>query len=254
MDYFRSLWRGQNKNPQVSAEVKPLSNAPDAVVQNKVEQSTHEDVISNNHGQWDPKVVEFFKDFPEPYRQKAVERFSSREGLYRFEFIRDMAMDNEMRNALKGIFVEDQREFDEMIYRKKLEDQQEAFEKEKELFYSRDIPAWEQRVLQYIPLQPGDKMWHKLALSANLSAFGFAFLTSWWDFQKSTLRPGLKVRTLIGSAGVCGCMQVVAVYKLMDWGPFDRSVDKRSLFDKVVDDCKKDLKMILDHIDDKIKK
>ncbi|GFR96897.1 hypothetical protein ElyMa_004463100 [Elysia marginata] len=258
MDYLKSLWRGQEGKSLPLNEVKTTANAPNASAHTEAQQSTNEDVSahidSNQH--LDPKVVEFFKDFPEPYRQKAVERFSKKDGLYRFDMYRDMAMSHEMRSAKRGIFLEDQREYEEMIQVQRREDQKQALQEDKESFHTRDIPAWEQRALQYIPLQPGDKMWLKLALSANISAFGLAFLAKWWGFQRSSPRPPRQrvVRTLIGSAGVCCLMQVVAVYRLMDWGPFDRSVDERSVYDKIVEDCKRDLKMIQDHIEEKTRK
>ena len=40
----------------------------------------------------------------------------------------------------------------------------------------------------------------------------------------------------------------------MDWGPFDRSVDDREFYVKVVDDFKRDLKIIHNQIEDKIKR
>ncbi|GFO04140.1 hypothetical protein PoB_003064500 [Plakobranchus ocellatus] len=205
----------------------------------------------SNH--WDPKVVEFFKDFPEPYRQKAIERFSKREGIHRFEIFREMAMSNEMRSAQRGIFLEDQREHEE--WSKTLTEEQLvlARQREKEMFQSRYIPPWEQHVLKVIPLQPGDKMWLKLAITANASAFGIAFLAKWWNFKKSVPKPRTPVlmRTFIGSMGICCFMQLFAVARLMDWGPFDRSVDERYFLTKMTEDFQKDLKTLLQYLDEK---
>ena len=96
-------------------------------------------------------------------------------------------MRNEMMSARKGIFLEDQREFKEWTQEQKKEEQELARQKEKELFHSRDIPQWEQKVLKFIPLQPGDQMWLKLALSANASAFGLAFLAKWRSFSRRSV-------------------------------------------------------------------
>ena len=93
-------------------------------------------------------------------------------------------MSNEMRSANKGVFLEDQREYEEMVQEQRREQLRLAIQEEKDLFYSRDIPPWEQKVMEFVPLQPGDKMWLKLALSANVSAFGVAFLAKWWTFQR----------------------------------------------------------------------
>ncbi|RUS85376.1 hypothetical protein EGW08_006861 [Elysia chlorotica] len=257
MDFLRSLWSGQGKS-SISAEAESKLNVPDNLNPAETQQLLKEVVAAQQESliYQDPKVVEFFKDFPEPYRQKAIERFSQRDGFYRFDIYRDMAMNNEMSNAKKGVFLEDQREYEEMIQEQKREQMKLEMQEEKELFYSRDIPPWEKKVLEVIPLQPGDRMWLKLALSANTSAFGMAFLAKWWNFQKSIPSPPRQkvVKTLIGSMGIFCSMQVVAVYRLMDWGPFDRSVDERGFLTKVVDDTKKDLKMIQSHIERKIMK
>jgi len=64
----------------------------------------------------DPKVVEFFQDFPEYYRDKAVRRYSIRRGWNRIDYFRDKEMKREMKLALQGRFLEDKREEEQRQY------------------------------------------------------------------------------------------------------------------------------------------
>uniref|UniRef100_A0A0B7A2T4 Uncharacterized protein n=1 Tax=Arion vulgaris TaxID=1028688 RepID=A0A0B7A2T4_9EUPU len=120
----------------------------------------------------DPKVAEFFKDFPQPYREKAIQRFSSRDGLYRWDFYRDSQMQQEINAALQGIFLEDKREADELEIQKAEQDRLNDYEERKRNFKDRDIPEWEQQSLKFIPLQPGDRMSRKLLQSGSCALTG----------------------------------------------------------------------------------
>ena len=80
MEYLRSLWKENGGKSQIPHKEETSLNTSvnvtaDASQQfSNVEVSVQPSSITDN---LDPKVEEFFKDFPEPYKQKAIERFVS---------------------------------------------------------------------------------------------------------------------------------------------------------------------------------
>ncbi|XP_059157532.1 uncharacterized protein LOC131941929 [Physella acuta] len=197
-------------------------------------------------GKLDPKVAEFFKEFPQPYRDKVIERYSKREGLHHFDFFRDMDMDNEMRCAKNGVFLEDQRRLKE----EQEESSRQALEKEKERRrqeqLQREVPEWEKNLSQYIPLKPEDTMTMKLKDSCLLSLIGIFALWSVTDHIRS--RPKWKMYVRITSC--IGCFffaEAVAVSRLFYWGSFREPVDGSYRFSAIT---KREFEEQVQHIED----
>ncbi|BFZ06821.1 hypothetical protein BsWGS_09860 [Bradybaena similaris] len=219
-----------------------------AVASTKIENATrvHEEITANFV---DPEVVEFFKYFPEPYRQHAIERYSKRDGLYRWKIFRTLDMDKEKESALMGVFLEDIRRAEQLAKEQQEADRKEAYEEQKRHFHDREIPDWEKWLLNYIPLQPGETMKNKLAGAFFTSSSGvFAVL-----FAISNLKhPGIsRLRAyglLVSGSVLCICLQKVAFDRLMDLGPFDLSVDSRPLADKLGDDLKQSYEEIVNSL------
>ncbi|XP_012942454.1 uncharacterized protein LOC101862210 [Aplysia californica] len=253
MSGILSWFRKENKGVGETENPKSESDTDNVSHKGKTEQvqaPTSTDSLQDRVGVdlvVDSHVAEYFKDFPEPYREKAIQRFSKREGLFRWEIFRRAAMEREMESARRGVFLEDRREW--LQQREELE--QKHVEKltmeASQVRDEKDIPAWEKFVLQYVPLQDDETMGWKLITVVNFSLLGAALMWQGFKFRRSN--PHLErwriYMQLSGSAGLCCLCQVGAVYRLMDWGIFDRSIDKRDAVTRVFDDAKDDAENLL---------
>ncbi|CAL1534606.1 unnamed protein product [Lymnaea stagnalis] len=143
---------------------------------NEASQEIKLDPTANQNVVIDPKVAEYFKDFPDPYREKVVQRYSKREGIYQLDFFRDQAMLNERKMVSRGIFQQDRIEHEHKL--KEIEEQERKVQDKERIQKNleREIPEWEKTLQQYIPLQADDIMALKLFQTINLSLIGASLI------------------------------------------------------------------------------
>ncbi|KAI8788734.1 hypothetical protein BgiMline_008200 [Biomphalaria glabrata] len=204
----------------------------------KADQEIEQKQIDNEPGEnvsqvypSDPKVDEFFKDFPSPYREKVVQYYSKREGLLQFDFYRKIAMQNEKSLAARGVFLEDQRQL------RKSQREEEEKEEVVEVVSERIISDWEKKLMVYIPLQQGDTVTSKLLETVNLSLIGITLMWTALSSRKKYSSPVFCTMVLIGSCGFISS-NILAVQRFLDMGVFDKRTDKRSMIDKSLDEVK----------------
>jgi len=206
----------------------------------------------------DPKVVEYFDIFPEFYKQRAVERFSNRKGLNRYDIVRDYFMQRERSTYINsGKFLEDNRLLKEKRQQDIIEKINNDVEEQKQKRLKEGIPDWEKAVLEYLPLNDGDAMWEKLFIATNFSVAGLGLLYSGFTFKRRAKSPGLGQWKLIMAAlsgvGACSFLQFAAYYRLYDLGYFNEETDRRGpltkLEEDIVDTAEVALDKFLDYVD-----
>jgi len=189
----------------------------------------------------DPKVAEYFDIFPEYYKQRAVERFSNRRGLNRYDLVRDYFMQRELSAYLKdGVFLEDKRLRRDKRNQDIISNINNKAEEKKEKRLKEGIPDWEKEALKYFPLNDGDEMWEKLVVAGNFYVAGLGFLYSGLTFKKRAKSPGFGkwklITAALGGVGACSFLHFAAYYRLYDLGYFNEATDRRGPLTKLEED------------------
>ncbi|KAH9519557.1 hypothetical protein Btru_003005 [Bulinus truncatus] len=214
------------------------------IVKHKKEDGTKEQKVDADIAVYDPKVDEFFKDFPSPYREKVVQHYSKREGLSKLDFFRAILMKHELDCAERGIFLQDERDLNEQDEQRKQE--LKLIEKDK-IISAREPLEWEKKLMSYIPLQPGDTVSFKIFQTANLSLIGLSLLWIAFHDRKKFTRPVFFTRVFLGTSG-CLTAQAMAAHRFLDLGLFDKSSDRRNVFDKSLEEATETSKIIFNHL------
>lgn len=190
-----------------------------------------------------PIVVDIFKDFPPYYREKAIERFSKREGFLRIDPVWYYHMEEERYAGKRGNFMDDTR-FEEApkedAKRKKIADF--AIENKKRREAEGEASQFENSISRTfgIPLQDEDSALEKLAELTGFFGCGIGFLYSGFTYERRNhhLKPKWMVigRGIVGVGAFLFLSGFVTYYRFTDTGYFDRSVTKGKVFDQITQD------------------
>jgi len=187
-----------------------------------------------------PEVVEIFKDFPDFYREKAIERYSKRQGWLRLDPVWYYYMSEEKNAALQGRYLEDERT-KEMVKNQQAEKYYEDKAKEYKIQKENNPNMLQERVKTTfgIPHQEGESFEGKMFELALMAFCGVTMAHNGFTYaERYPYKPKWygTVRRISGLFG-CLCFSVVGVYyRFFDMGYWDLSYDKRSLLARVEED------------------
>jgi len=194
-----------------------------------------------------PEVEEIFKNFPQYYREKAIKRYSKREGILRVDLAWYYYMGEERSLGMQGKFKEDKRFDEEAIKEAKNKDIAKAAIENKQ---RREAEGEENQFEKTfsrttgIPLQDEDSVREKLIELGALFFGGFGFLHNGWTYERRHhfFKPKWMVRARkMGAVGLWLFMSgFCTYYRFTDTGYFDRSVDKRRMLDQLEDNLSND--------------